>query len=392
MNKYLILLAACAAVVSATTIFSDNFENGDFSKWKLSTHKGAEAGKFEVVKSAGGEYVLKTTQDARFYQASAHFNSVSNKGKPFVIQFSVAHVQSIDCGGGYVKILPDGLDQADFHGESDYAFMFGPDICGATKKVHVIINYKGKNHLVKKDIPCMTDDLVHLYTLIVKPDNSFVVKIDNEQKEAGSFEDEKYFDILPPKEIEDETISKPKDWVDSPQMDDPSSVKPAGWDDIPATVADPDAKKPDDWDDELDGTWEAPTIANPAFKGEWKPARIDNPAYKGPWKATMKANPDYFTDSEVYAFKSISFIGIDVWQVKSGTQFDDFLLTDSIEEADAAAQKFLTKKAAEDKIAADKKEADRKAAEEASKAASAGDDAGDMHDHDHDHGDAHDEL
>lgn len=31
----------------------------------------------------------------------------------------------------------------------------GPDICGpGTKKVHVIFNYKGKNHLINKDIRC----------------------------------------------------------------------------------------------------------------------------------------------------------------------------------------------------------------------------------------------
>ncbi len=29
----------------------------------------------------------------------------------------------------------------------------GPDICGpGTKKVHVIFNYKGKNHLINKDL------------------------------------------------------------------------------------------------------------------------------------------------------------------------------------------------------------------------------------------------
>lgn len=29
----------------------------------------------------------------------------------------------------------------------------GPDICGyGTKKVHVIINYKGQNHLIKKEV------------------------------------------------------------------------------------------------------------------------------------------------------------------------------------------------------------------------------------------------
>lgn len=43
----------------------------------------------------------------------------------------------------------------DFHGETPYNVMFGPDICGpGTKKVHVIFSYKGKNHLIKKDIRC----------------------------------------------------------------------------------------------------------------------------------------------------------------------------------------------------------------------------------------------
>lgn len=33
--------------------------------------------------------------------------------------------------------------------------LVGPDICGySTKKVHVIFNYKGQNHLIKKDIKC----------------------------------------------------------------------------------------------------------------------------------------------------------------------------------------------------------------------------------------------
>lgn len=33
--------------------------------------------------------------------------------------------------------------------------VLGPDICGyITKKVHVILNYKSKNHLIKKEITC----------------------------------------------------------------------------------------------------------------------------------------------------------------------------------------------------------------------------------------------
>ena len=78
--------------------------------------------------------------------------------------------------------------------------MFGPDICGpGTKKVHVIFNYKGKNLLVKKDIRCKDDVFSHLYTLVVKPDNSYIVKIDNKKVESGDLEAD--WDFLPPKKI-----------------------------------------------------------------------------------------------------------------------------------------------------------------------------------------------
>lgn len=76
----------------------------------------------------------------------------------------------------------------------------GPDICGpGTKKVHVIFNYKGKNLLTKKDIRCKDDVYTHLYTLIVRPDNTYEVRIDNEKVESGELEAD--WDFLPAKKI-----------------------------------------------------------------------------------------------------------------------------------------------------------------------------------------------
>ena len=85
--------------------------------------------------------------------------------------------------------------------------MFGPDICGySTKKVHVILNYKGKNHPIEKDIPCETDQLTHVYTLIIKPDNTYVVLVDNEEKQSGSLY--KDWKMLPPQKIKDPKAEK----------------------------------------------------------------------------------------------------------------------------------------------------------------------------------------
>jgi len=138
-------------------------------------------------------------------------------------------------------------------------------------------------------------------------------------------------------------------------------------------MADPEAKKPEDWDDDLDGEWDAPMTPNPEYKGEWRAKMIPNPAYKGEWVHPEIDNPDYKPDANIYAFDSHAFLGIEIWQVKAGTIFDDFLVTDSEEEAEAAAEKVLKRIEGEKKMKEDEdtkkrdEEAAKRAAEEAAK-------------------------
>merc|ERR550532_740297 len=174
------------------------------------------------------------------------------------------------------------------HGESPYNIMFGPDICGpGTKKVHVIFNYKGKNLLVKKDIRCKDDVFTHLYTLIVRSDNTYQVKIDNKKVESGSLEED--WDFLPAKMIKDPDAKKPDDWDEN------------------ETIADPEDVKPEDWE---------------------KPEQIPDPDYKGKWVHPEVANPEYEADDALYKYDDFGAIGFDLWQVKSGTIFDNILITD----------------------------------------------------------------
>merc|ERR1712125_161482 len=116
-----------------------------------------------------------------------------------------------------------------------YNIMFGPDKCGYTKRTHLIFNYKGKNVLKKSDLAYKQEDdgTSHLYRMVLKPDNTVRVEIDEEKIYEGSIKED--WEVLKPKEI-----------------------------------SDPEAKKPDDWDDEEDGEWEAPMKDNPAYKGDWK--------------------------------------------------------------------------------------------------------------------------
>merc|ERR1712194_847264 len=213
-----------------------------------------------------------------------------------------------------------------------YNIMFGPDKCGYTKRTHLIFNYKGSDVLKKSDLAYKQGEdsgISHLYRMILKPDNTVRVEIDEEKIYEGSIKED--WEVLKPKEIQD-----------------------------------PDDKKPEDWADEEDGEWEAPMKDNAAYKGDWSVKRIENPAYKGTWEAKTIDNPEYKDDNEVYKFDDFGFIGFDLWQVKAGSIFDNVIVTDDLKDADVFAKKWKdlsevekAKKKEEDdskKVADDKKD------------------------------------
>merc|ERR1719446_405987 len=245
--------------------------------------------------------------------------------------------------------------------------MFGPDKCGYTKRTHLIFSYKGKNVLKKSDLDYKQEGegTSHLYRMILRPDNTVRVEIDEEKIYEGSLKED--WELLQPKEISDPEDKKPSDWVEDAMMDDPADKKPEDWVEE-KRIVDAEAKKPDDWDDEEDGEWEAPMKDNAAYKGEWSVKRISNPAYKGLWEAKKIANPEYEDDDELYKFADFGFIGFDLWQVKGGTIFDNIIITDDVAEADEFAQKWKAlsahekeeKKKADDAKAAETKDEEPK--------------------------------
>merc|ERR1739848_952956 len=200
-------------------------------------------------------------------------------------------------------------------------------------------NYDGKNVLKKSDLAYKqeNDGTSHLYRMVLKPDNTVRVEIDEEKIYEGSIKED--WEVLKPKTIDDPADKKPSDWVEDSMMDDPADKKPDDWV-TEKRIVDADAKKPDDWDDEEDGEWEAPMKDNPAYKGDWSVKRISNPAYKGFWEAKKIANPEYQDDDKVYSYADFGFLGFDLWQVKGGTIFDNVIVCDDVAEADEFAKKW----------------------------------------------------
>ncbi|KAI8556035.1 hypothetical protein RHMOL_Rhmol05G0221600 [Rhododendron molle] len=330
-------------------IFEERFEDGWQSRWVKSDWKKSE-GKAGSFKHTAGKWSgdpddkgIQTSSDAKHYAISAKLPEFSNKDRTLVLQYSIKFEQDIECGGGYIKLLSGFVNQKKFGGDTPYSVMFGPDLCGTqTKKLHVILSYQGQNYPIKKDLECETDKLTHFYTLILRPDATYSILIDNRERDSGSMYTD--WDILPPRKIKDVNAKK-------------------GYDSIPAEIPDPKAKKPDNWDEDEDGIWKAPKVPNPAYKGPWKRKKIKNPNYKGKWKIPWIDNPEFEDDPDLYVMKPIKYVGIEVWQVKAGSVYDNILITDDPAYAKQVVEEVFSNRESE-KEAFEEAEKVRKAREE----------------------------
>ncbi|XP_072959117.1 calreticulin-like isoform X2 [Typha angustifolia] len=314
-------------LASAEVFFEERFEDGWEKWWVKSDWKKDEKMAGEWKHTAGNwsadpnDKGIQTTEDYRFYAISAEFPEFSNKDRPLVFQFSVKREQKYGCAGAYMKLLSGEVDQKMFGGETPYSIMFGPDICGQnTKKVHAILSRNGTNHMIKKEVPCETDQLTHVYTLIIRPDATYSILIDNEEKESGSLYND--WDILPPKKIPDPEARKPEDWDDEKFILDPEEKK----------------LEHEDSNDKLHGESEASDVTDPEQKEQQKQKKIRNPNYKGEWKAPLIDNPDYKEDPDIYIYPNLRYIGIELWQVKAGTLFDNIVVCDDPEYAKKLAE------------------------------------------------------
>jgi len=367
---YLYLALSLASLVAAKTHLQETFTEESFSNWVTSDWKGKEnMGKWDI--SSGDWYGdkdiargMRTTEDAKFYAISKKLDEpFSNDGKTLVVQYAVKHEKkgTSFCGGGYIKLLPADIDQKTFGGDTPYYIMFGPDLCGYdVARVHLIFSKEGENMLKKDDIKLEWADkneYTHLYTLIINPDNTYKVLVDNAERASGNLGDGQW-SKFPLKERDDPNDVKPADWVDEPRIVDPEAKKPEDWDENePKMVKDSSATKPADWDEAEDGEWEPPMIDNPKYKGKWSAPMIDNPAYKGVWAPKKIANPEY--DGKSYIYNNIGVVGFELWVVNSGSIISNILITDSVEEATNHAAKIFSTDFVENEKTA-KKELDEK--------------------------------
>ncbi|XP_052794942.1 calnexin-like isoform X2 [Mya arenaria] len=390
--------------------FAEPFDNVQEFKKRWTQSQAKKDGAEEEISKYDGKWAVEEPKESSLLgdlglilKSKAKHHAVASKldrpfdfsGKPFIVSYEVKFQNGLDCGGAYIKLLSgsDKIDLKSFHDKTPYTVMFGPDKCGLDHKLHFIFRHKNpltgeieEKHANKpsgKLDKYFTDKKTHLYTLVVNPDNTFEVSVDNNVVNSGSLLEDVNPPVNPPKEIEDPKDKKPEDWDENEKIPDPdaskpedwdedqpieipdeSAVKPDGWlDDEQPLIPDPDAAKPDDWDEEMDGEWEAPlienpecqnapgcgewnrpNIPNPLYKGKWRPPMIDNPNYQGEWKPRRISNPHWFEDNEPYKMTPINALGLELWSMTDEIVFDNFIITDDREEHTTWLQQTWEKK------------------------------------------------
>ncbi|KAK1923820.1 ER-associated protein catabolism-related protein [Papiliotrema laurentii] len=342
----------------------------------------------EVYPGIKGDTGLVLKSKAAHHAISTLFpEAIDPAGKPLVVQYEVKLQKGLECGGAYIKLLTEGegglRDGSEYTDKTPFTIMFGPDKCGSTNKVHFIFRHQNpitgeweEKHLINPPAPKITKTTA-LYTLIVKPDQTFEILINDESVRNGSLLEDFTPAVNPPKEIDDPEDFKPETWVDIAEIDDPTATKPDDWDEDaplmitdtaatkpedwlenePETIPDPEAEKPEEWDDEEDGDWippsvpnpkceeaagcgpwSAPKIKNPDFKGKWTVPKIPNPEYKGVWAPRQVPNPAFFEDKTPSDFTKIAGIGIELWTMTEDILFDNIFIGHDEAQAKAFAK------------------------------------------------------
>ncbi|KAI5962838.1 hypothetical protein CANMA_003613 [Candida margitis] len=362
------------------------------SPWKVTRAKKYDEGRDEIVKYAGewaieppfiypafeDDFGLVMKSRASHYSIAYKLpHTIENIDKDLVVQYEVKLQKGLECGGAYIKLLDKSTNYHFFNSETPYQIMFGPDKCGSENKIYFILRKSLPNGTIEEKqlrFPPLAriNDLTNLYTLIIRKNNDFEIRINGKVVESGNLiTDENLFSptMNPPKMIDDPDDTKPADWDDrehipdpnvEPPKDyeklhahhiipDPNAVKPDDWDELaPRYIPDPDAIRPldapNDWQPPLIvnpkcetgcGKWTPPMIANDDYLGPWFPPDIVNPNYQGTWKPRRIFNPDYYEmENPGQLDKPVGGLGFELWNMDGGVLFDNIYLGNSIAEAE----------------------------------------------------------
>ncbi|KAK8882132.1 hypothetical protein M9Y10_044772 [Tritrichomonas musculus] len=365
-------------------LYYENFSDPNVLDYWVPTSHFRYTGKWKAEQSfplqtRKGERAIVMKDKEKSHAISHKFrHPISAPNKTLVIQFEARAQFLFTCTSAFMSIFTDtNFDPSELCNSTAHIIEFGPERCGTFNQTRFNIfttekNSKGETiqvlHKLKHPHWIPIDEISHLYTLIIKPNNTFEYLIDNRSLRNGTFADDFDPPLFESPFIDDPKDEKPSDWDDRPLIQDPFEKKPDDWDDnAPTKIPDPkrmkpppgwlfdepeyvdesNARKPRQWNDNLMGEWKPqkvpnpkcirapgcgpykpPMIRNPKARGKWRPKFISNPYYKGEWKPKKIKNPNYHETQNQPSFimPPMSGIGFNVWADQREFAFTNILI------------------------------------------------------------------
>lgn len=306
--------------------------------------------------------LIQKTRNTHLAISTKFKKPLVSKNRSLIIQYEFRAQHSFTCSGAYMKLFTgSNFDPLKMNDQTPWVILFGPDRCSSKQIIQLIFNlYNPKLQKMQErvlvDPPRFPIDYFnHIYTLIIRPTNTYSILIDNTVVKEGSLLNDFNPPIAPQEFVYDPNDRKPADWVDNKFIFDydytPSTVDPMipefieaplGWKrNEPELIPDPDAVEPKGWNKKLFGEWKPPLVKNPKCKigcGRFslplipnpnyepkKPYKL-NPNYTGPWKPRKIPNPDYYKVPSPSQLPSISGLGFELWCTNKELAFTNILI------------------------------------------------------------------
>lgn len=347
-----------------------SFQNEDWSKLYIPSSQGKWSIQDNLI--APHEKMLFTTSaNSQYYISSKFPSQLTLNHRSLIAQFEAKYSRPLQCNGAFIKLYSGTFDQQTANSSVPYTIKFGPDFCSPHNRIHFNFTHRNRisgaiiEHHLAKPLEIFDDfsSNNHLFTLIIRNDNTFEIQADTIILFQGSLLDDFIPPINPPKIIDDPNDTKPADFDDKEMIVDKSVKKPKDWDqpefivnpakitppptwllNEPDRIPDPTLTKPPEWDEEFFGKWEAPLIENPKcrlgcgyytppmmknpeYKGRWKAPKIKNPGYKGKWTPRKILNPNYYSDDDVHNFGPFTALSIETNSFDNKIGFNNILIS-----------------------------------------------------------------
>lgn len=369
-------------------LYHENFSDPNVFDYWVPTFHFRYTGKWKAeqtfaLQTRRGERAIVMKDKEKPHAISHKFrHPITAPNKTFVIQFEARAQLLFTCTSAYISIFTDpSFNPSELSNSTKYFIEFGPEKCGRHNQTRFNIlttstNEKGEIiqtvHKLKHPHWIPVDEISHLYTLIIRTNNTFEYLVDNRSLRNGTFVDDFDPPLFELPFIDDPDDKKPDDWDDRPIIPDPFEKKPDDWDDnAPYKIPDPKrmkppagwlfdepeyiseekAQKPKDWNDLLMGEWtpqkvpnpkcirapgcgpyRPPLIRNPKARGKWRPKYVHNPFYKGEWKPNKIKNPKYnkelngSSENQVFVMPPLTGIGFNLWTEQREYAFTNILI------------------------------------------------------------------